>query len=283
MCRWLGMISVRASSVYAPLLETDKSLWRQSFRREDQRQEDGWGLAWYPAAGRGARVFKSPGPLPREKTFLAGVARRAAGRVALFHLRRASNPRGLPLSRLRGRRHAQPFTDGAWTFAHNGSIPFPDQTARLLGRWRSRVKGNNDSEVLFWLLRRCLAESSSMPRALLNVRRLLRSVSKKTGGVRPHGGLNILLSDGRRLWAYTETPEGRRAASLCSPEWPYFQLAFLPAEDRLWVASEPVWSGAPWRPLRSGELLRAEIRRRGGGGGDGGGGVAWQRTRIVTV
>jgi glutamine amidotransferase len=263
MCRLLGLISSRKRSAFGPLVETDKSVWRQSFAQPRQKQLDGWGMGWYP--GPLPRVFKSKGPLPHEKARLQRIAGRAQGHVALFHLRRASNPRGLSSSRLRGVRNTQPFREGRWMFAHNGSIPFPDQTARRLGPFQKKVKGLNDSEVLFWLILREIQRTGSVPSALKQARRILRRVfaGEAPGkGRTPHRGLNILLSDGNRLWAYAEAPAGfsSKAGGLCSPRWPYFQMAFLPSDDHVWVASEPLWSGPAWRRLRSGELL--EIRRR---------------------
>jgi predicted glutamine amidotransferase len=281
MCRVMGVFSGRSTSAFAPLVETDKSLWRQSTAQPRQRQEDGWGLAWF-RGDKGPRVFKSSGSLPREKKRWTDAARRAQGKIILSHIRRASNPRGLPLSRLRGKNNAQPFLDGRWVFVHNGSIPFPDDAARFLGAWRKKVRGLNDSEVLFWLIRKEMDRSGSVRRALSRVRTILREVHRRSirknpeGAASFHGGINILLSDGVRLWAYAETPPSPRAGrtkSLCSPEWPYYRMAFLPEADRVIVASEPLWRGARWRALNSGELLEVGFSKHAG--------VAWKKSKII--
>ncbi len=276
MCRLLGLFSLRRSSAYGPLLETDRSLWRQSFADPKQPQGDGWGLAWYEGAR--PRLFKSSGPLVRQKAILGRAAARARGRIILFHLRRASNPRGLPLKRLRGRLQVQPFCFGPWSFVHNGSLPHPDETAARLGPYRRRVRGLNDSETLFWLLMRELKTGRDVAAALRRARRALKDVCRRSAPPDGspaffHWGLNVLLSDGERLWAYAEAPPGaREARALCSKDWPYFDLAFLPAPDRVWVASEPLWTGPRWRRVRSGELL--EVRRDGDR-------VRWRKKKLV--
>lgn len=269
MCRLLGLFSVNDSSAFAPLLETDKCLWRQSFADPRRRQTDGWGLAWH-RDGR-PLVFKSAGDLARERPLLRRAADRARGRAVLFHVRRASNPRGIDPAGLKGARNVQPFRFGRWSFVHNGSIPFPDSVARTLGPWARRLRGLNDSEVLFWLLMREIRRTGSVPSALVRARRALAAARPAPGS--PHGGLNVLLSDGERLWAYAEAPAGFRGGSLLSPERPYFRMAFLPTPDRLWVASEPPWSGAHWRSVGSGELL--EARRDGGK-------IIWCKNKVRT-
>jgi predicted glutamine amidotransferase len=280
VCRLLGFFSSDKTNAFAPLTETDKSIWRQSIADPRQRQEDGWGIAWYEVPGLPPGVVRSARPLPRQKPLLEQTAARARGQISLFHLRRASNPRGLPRHRLRGLINVQPFRDGAWTFVHNGSIPFPDETAKTLGALRRRIRGRNDSETLFWALRRELHRARSVPRALRGLRRRLKHVfetnrRKKAGTAWHHRGLNILLSNGRALWAYAEAPpvknRGARPSALCTKDWPYFQLAFLPGRDRVWVASEPLWAGANWRPIRSGELLEIGSRE---------GRVVWRKYRL---
>lgn len=316
----LAVVSSRLTSASAPLVQTDRSLWRQSFARKGQVQRDGWGVAWY--AGPRPHVFKSAGPLPEQKELLRRAARKAVGRSVLFHLRRASNPRGLPMARLRGRRNLQPFCFGRWTFAHNGTIPFPDETARRLGTLRRRLRGLNDSEVLFWLIMKELRDrGGAVPAAVRAVRRVLKQVAadfsarprppeelnmgrpgrgpkrgtgRQTGTLRRrkafHAGLNILLTNGRVLWAYSEEPaphwkgrpggppwktsgEARPPGGLCSPKWPYWRLAFLPTPAGVWVASEPLWSGAAWKAVRSGELLKISEKRAGV--------VVWKKTRLA--
>lgn len=280
----LAVVSSRIMSAAAPLIETDLSLWAQASARPDQLQRDGWGLAWYE--GERPAVFKSPGPLAGQKGLLRRAAARAAGRRMLFHLRRASNPRGLPLAKLRGRRNLQPFTFGRWTFAHNGTIPFPDEAARRLGAFRKRLRGLNDSEVLFWTVMKELRKRGSVPAALKGARRALKDVA---GGKPFHRGLNILLCDGRTFWAYCEPPPAgpvkgpganafpsgvkkKPPEALASRGWPYWRLAYLPTPGAFWVASEPAWSGAPWRRMRPGELL--EVREKAGE-------VVWKITKIV--
>jgi predicted glutamine amidotransferase len=258
----LALFSVRRGSAFAPLLETDKSLLRQASIRRDQLQRDGWGVAWRESPSTLPEVFKSPRPLADDRAALRRAARRAQGTSVLFHLRRASNPRGLPIARMRGRRNLQPFSYGKWMFAHNGTVPFPDAAARRLGRFSGRVRGLNDSEILFWLIMKELAAGAGVPAAIRRTRRTLARVARETSpGAAPHLGLNVMLSDGKTFWAYAEAPAGARGTALATPDRPYSELAYLATPDRLWAASEPVWTGGDWRSLRSGELLAARVAR----------------------
>ena len=52
--------------------------------------------------------------------------------------------------------HTQPFSFGRWLFAHNGTLFIPREVREALGPLGRPIKGNNDSEVLFyWLMKHC--------------------------------------------------------------------------------------------------------------------------------
>jgi hypothetical protein len=127
------------------------------------------------------------------------------------------------------------------------------------------------------MLVRGLAAVRPLAAALRRVRRALREIGAAEGGARGrrffHGGLNVLLSDGRSLWAYAEArPGAGRSSCLMTPGRPYFRMAFLPLEDRVWAASEPLWSGGRWRGLNSGELLSVSTA---------GGKARWKKQKIA--
>ena len=65
MCRMIGIISVRPTSLYKYLVEDECSLLIQA---EKGKQSDGWGIGYYE---RGKlRIFKSPRPVYEEKELL---------------------------------------------------------------------------------------------------------------------------------------------------------------------------------------------------------------------
>ena len=91
--------------------------------------------------------------LSNSKELAEKIAKKSAAKVVIAHIRAASNPLKLPMKKLIAKEHSQPFGWLQFSFAHNGvlNIAAPARE-KLLGPFRSRLKGNNDSEIYFWLL-----------------------------------------------------------------------------------------------------------------------------------
>jgi predicted glutamine amidotransferase len=251
----MAQLSVRPEDAWTPLAGSPCSLLAQSGLVPGREQEDGWGLAHYPPGSRTPRVVLGPGAAYRSR----GRFRRAAGargRIVLGHVRAASNPRGLPKSRLLGRRNVQPFVAGRWAIAHNGALNQPDSVARRLGPLRRELKGVNDSEVLFLLFRRELARTRDPLRAFeAGVRELWAAWEEAGRPPRPpYRGLNVVASDGRALYAFCHSP-GIAARAFCGRR-PWGRMAVRPGRRRLLVASERLGRRG-WRELGETEALRA--------------------------
>ncbi|RLE97425.1 MAG: hypothetical protein DRJ96_03940 [Thermoprotei archaeon] len=254
MCRMLGLISVRPVDAAKYLVEDECSLLAQAIKGD---QGDGWGVGYY-ACGE-PRVVKSPRPVWEEAERFKRVASQAASHIIIAHVRKASNPRGLPRERLIGLENTQPFHHGRYLFAHNGTIYVPDEAAAMLGEYRRIIKGVNDSEVYFAHLVKALEECGDVVEALREVEAALWRALRASGSGRdtPYSSLNAIFSDGVRLYALTLYRKGRDMKSLCYRDAEYFRMAYRHEGDTLVVASERTCSGG-WSLLNNGELLIAE-------------------------
>jgi predicted glutamine amidotransferase len=259
MCRLFGLLGGRRAAPSPWLLEAPASLLFQANARSDQLQSDGWGIGWYdrtrnPRVERGVRGAYEPGEVERFRS----AAGRARGPLVVAHLRHASNPMGLPQSRLIAMENVQPFAHASYMFAHNGMISLPRETRPRLGKFQENVKGVNDSEVLFWLFAKHVEALGDPVTAFARTREELAQVweAAEPRPPRPYSGLNILFSRGpNELWAFCNSL-GEHGASLTDPKRPYYEMGFRTDARELIVASEPFDPANPeWKPLKNGEYL----------------------------
>jgi len=263
MCRLFGLLGGSLTPAEPWLLSTDRSLLAQSNATPETAQRDGWGIAWYPET-RTPRVVKGVGGAfePGELERFSGAARLAKGPVAIAHLRHASNPMGLPKARLVGLENCQPFAFQSYLFAHNGEIRFPRQTRPYLGKFESRIKGVNDSEVLFWLFVKHL---ETLGEPLLAYERTVADLVQvwvEQGGPPegPYTGLNVLFSRGpNELWAFCHW-RGEHGGGLLDTKRPYYEMTYTADAKRLVVGSERFDSkGADWRPIGNATYLSGHV------------------------
>lgn len=266
MCRLFGQVSLAPRTASDYLAEAPRSLLRQSRARPADLQQDGWGLAYFPAPGR-ARVRKSPLPVFDEAPRFVLAASRARSRVVIGHIRAASNPRGVAPKRLISLLNTQPFTDGRWAFCHNGTLQIPDEVAKLLGPYRSRVESLNDSEVYFWQLRKFIDAKGG------DVAAALKACARETWGVwaacrsrypkkkAPYTGLNALVSDGRGLYALSHYPSRPGHKAFFSGQ-PWGVMSLAKRGDRVLICSEDMDSGS-WDRLGPGAVVVSAVPKGG--------------------
>lgn len=263
MCRLLGVLSPEEISARPWLLDSERSLFFQSNVAPEKAQKDGWGIGWFDAEGRihvqkGIRgAFE-----PKEKEHFRLIAGTARSRNFIAHLRHASNPLKLPREQLLSLANSQPFDDGDTLFGHNGSIPLPNETRKLLGTLDARVRGVNDSEVLYWLLVKHFRESGDPLQSFVAARRDLLSVWEKSGSREGEAwsALNILFAPSPdELWAFCNYL-GEHGHNLCDEGQPYYQMSYQETPAGLVVGSEPFDSHRErWNPLPDGHFLHARI------------------------
>jgi predicted glutamine amidotransferase len=263
MCRLLGVLSPNEEPGRRWLLDSERSLFVQSNVNPEMAQKDGWGIGWFDAEGRihlqkGVRGAFEPG----EKEHFRLVAGSAKSRNLIGHLRHASNPMKLPLEQLLALPNSQPFEDGQTMFAHNGAIPLPRETRKVLGPLDAKVHGVNDSEVLYWLIQKHYRTTGDVLQSYHAARRELITVWEQNG--RPAGGpwsgLNVLFAPmPDELWAFC-CYEGDHGHNLCDAGQPYYQMSYQETPTSLVVCSEPLDSHREnWNALTNGQFLRARI------------------------
>jgi predicted glutamine amidotransferase len=262
LCRLFGAVSVNKIDANGLLRSAPQSLLSQSHVDRKRKQGDGWGIGWFE---RGQpRIFKSPKPIYRDQAALRRAAFRARGKVLVGHVRWASNPLKLKRSELIGPVHTQPFAHDRWLFAHNGTLLIPREVRARLGPLAKHIKGNNDSEVLFYWLMKHWKTGNVMK----SIRKSIRGLHQIWGQCRsrypifkhPYHGLNWVLTNGQTLIALCAVnPAGfGKAKALCSRQQPYYQLQYKHDGDGLVVASEPLDGSSSWKPMRHGEVLIAD-------------------------
>jgi predicted glutamine amidotransferase len=266
MCRLFGLLTTRDEPSEPWLVHSERSLLAQSHVTPEVAQPDGWGIGWFTSTGRtrvekGARGAFEPG----ERERFVQAAKDATGSLVIGHLRHASNPLHLAPEQLIGLENSQPFETHTTLFAHNGSIPFPVETRPMLGVHEPKVRGVNDSEVLFWLLYRNTVEHQDPLRGYVHTVEDLYRVWEGNGRppIPPFSGLNVLYSRGPdELWAFCQWT-GDHGEGLFDASRRYYEMAYDAKPHRLVVGSEPFdRESAAWKSLRSGEYLHA--RRENG-------------------
>ena len=262
MCRLFGLLSATEESPEPWLVRSDRSLLAQANVSPEDAQKDGWGIAWLTDAGR-ARVEKGTGCAAEEgeRERFAQAARDADGPIVVGHLRRASNPLHLSHEQLIGLENSQPFDTHTTLFVHNGGIPFPIETKPFLGLHEPKVKGVNDSEVLFWLLVRNTEEHNDplvgFVRTVEDLVRVWEAMGRPE--IPPFSALNVIFSRGPdELYAFAQWT-GDHGTGLIDESRRYFELAYEATSHRVVVGSEP-FDGAKgeWKSLKSGEYLHAK-------------------------
>ncbi len=263
MCRLLGVLSPAVISAKPWLVDSDRSLLVQSNVTPETAQREGWGIAWFDVTGQVHLQKGIHGAFePNEKEHYLLVAGTAAGRAMVGHLRHASNPLRLPRADLLALPNSQPFEDGRVIFAHNGAIPLPLETRKLLGPLDQNIRGVNDSEVLFWLMMKDYRENGDPLHAYVEAQKELVRVWEDAGGPEPgpYSGLNVIFATGQEdLWAFCAF-DGEHGTSLCDAGQPYYEMSYQQTDQTLVVASEPTDSHRErWNPLRNGRYLHARV------------------------
>jgi predicted glutamine amidotransferase len=216
MCRVFGCVAAEPVSIRHELLEAENPLIRQS-----EEHDSGWGMAVYERAG-GAEpeLVRFAEAAHADGEFLKATSMR--GRIFNVHVRRATMG-ALSLE------NTHPFSLGSYTLGHNGTIlRYP----QLLTPEMRRPEGDTDSEHLFNLL----MHDFDPAKPVASLRRTMRTAVQCS----PFSGLNVLFSDGEKLYAY---------------RLGMFELHWLARPGQLLVASEQVTEEPGWHSVQQDVLL----------------------------
>jgi predicted glutamine amidotransferase len=234
MCRLFGAAASAPINVRFELLESDNSVLRQS-----ERHDSGWGCVFYRDHEPTVRRF----PVAAHEDAGFTEATTAEGDLIVVHVRRATVG-GLSLA------NTHPFTDGPYSYCHNGTIL---KAAQLEPLARRRPAGDTDSERFFNLLMEKLDPEDIEG----TLRETVREVCRRC----KFSALNLLLCDGRRLYAYRfgvyELFWLVRNTDLDADTKTHYHLHMERprGEHVVLVASERLTDDEPWTPFEQDELL----------------------------
>lgn len=189
--------------------------------RQSEEHDSGWGMAVYERAdGAQPRLVRFPEAAYADDEFVEATDLR--GRIFNVHVRRATMGR-LALE------NTHPFCLGSNTLGHNGTIV---RYPRLLTPEMKRPEGDTDSEHLFSLLMHDFDPGDPVAG--------IRHAMGRAVRCSPFSGLNILFSDGERLYAY---------------RLGLFELHWLARPGQLLVASEALTKEDGWHSVQQDVLL----------------------------
>lgn len=211
MCRWLAY-SGNPIHPAEMVLHPKHSLVAQSLDSSlgaTTVNGDGFGVGWYPTPIGGEEqqppaVFRSIEPAWNDEN-LREITRSVHSHLFFAHVRAATAP---PVQRT----NCHPFRHGDWLFMHNGALAaFADVRRELTllvdPSLYPSILGTTDSEALFHLaLTHGLQDDpvAAMERAVGTVETVGR-----TNGIRFPVQMSVAVTDGKTVWAFRYSSEGR--------------------------------------------------------------------------
>lgn len=263
----LAQIAPAPRSARPSLVDAEFSLLKQADADPKNPQTDGWGVAWFDAAGR-PHLEKSGGSAARERERFARAADAAVSTIVVAHIRAAS--RGIPVDDA----HAHPFIDDGWIFAHNGSLTIRREVAAELGARRARLKTDSDSEVYFQQflkhLDACGEPARAFERCVEEDWRLWENCRDRYPDAdAPYTALNALAADARGVHALCHAARrGLAECGVCHADQPWSVMSLAERDGIALISSEGVDAG-DWTRLSPPESVsfsiiggRVETRRR---------------------
>lgn len=230
----------------------------KEFSAGDQENADGWGLGWYP--DRSLAIVKEPRKWreSRYAQFLCDYPG-LQSRILIAHIRHQT--RGGPPNHADTHPFGRELGGREYVLAHNGTL---DNRVWELPLGPARPIGGTDSERAFCFLLHEIAQRGRALETELDWRWLHGLV----GALNAMGQLNILLSDGERLFAYHDLGGWKglylRKVRISDHQLRHFEDEALSvdiegesANRGHVIASRPL-SASGWHSFRRGELVVLE-------------------------
>jgi predicted glutamine amidotransferase len=243
MCRWLAY-SGTPVPLEELLLRPKHSLIDQSLHSQQGAETtngDGFGIGWYGSSGEPG-VFKSIEPAWNDRN-LREIAGHVESHLFLAHIRASS---GTPVQQT----NCHPFRHGKWLWMHNGSIARFHEVKRDLmlavdPSLYPDVEGSTDSEAFFFLAL-TLGLEDDPPAAVERAVGMIEHVGRTHGITHPIQ-MTVATTDGRSVWAFRYSTEGRSRSLFFSTRVDTLKAQYpdnpvlhgLSDESRL-VVSEPL-------------------------------------------
>ena len=243
MCRWLAY-SGSPLSIEDLLYRPEHSLIDQSLHSQlgaETTNGDGFGVGWY-GSGETPGVFRSVEPAWNDRN-LRELAGHVESPLVFAHIRASS---GTAIQQT----NCHPFRHGRWLWMHNGLIHDFHEVKRDLAlavdpSLYSSIEGSTDSEVFFHLALTFGLEDDP-PAAVASAVGLIEAVGRDHGVEHPIQ-MTVATSDGKRVWGFRYSSEGKSRSLFYSTDVPTLRelhpeveiLAELSEESRL-IVSEPL-------------------------------------------
>ncbi len=243
MCRWLaytGSPVLIHQALYTPAHSLiDQSL--HSRLGAETTNGDGFGLGWYDDEGTPG-VFRSIEPAWNDQN-LQELTAHIRSPLFLAHIRAA-------IGSAVQQTNCHPFRHGNRLFMHNGFIDGFDEFKRELvlaidPSLYPKIRGQADTEVLFYLAL-TLGLEDDPPEAIARAIGMVEEAGARHGVKYPFQG-TIATSDGKRLWAFRYSTEGKSRSLFFSRDirtlrelYPERQILHDVSEDARLVLSEPI-------------------------------------------
>lgn len=188
MCRLLGMVANRPADLEFSL---------KKFKDLARDNPDGWGIGWYE--NNRPKTFKQGISALDSRSELARISKTVRSRIIIAHVREGTG--AVPADR-----NSHPFSYKNWLFVHNGSLDREYLLPLLDAEYRLAIQGETDSEIYFyWLLQNIIGCGN----IVFGIIQALKGIMP-----RPYTGLNFLLSDGCRLYAFRYSKKSKDYYSL---------------------------------------------------------------------
>jgi len=243
MCRWLaysGTPVLLEDLLYKPA----HSLIHQSLHSRlgvETTNGDGFGVGWYGERDTPA-LFKTTEPVWNERN-LREIAGHVRSGCVFAHIRAST---GTPVQRT----NCHPFRYRGWLWMHNGAIARFEELKRELmlaidPSLYPAVEGSTDSEAFFYLAL-TLGLEDDPPAAVERAVGFIEHAGRSHGIEHPIQ-MTVATTDGRRVWVFRYSSEGRSRSLFYSTSVHTLRARFpdnpilhrLSEETRL-VVSEPL-------------------------------------------
>jgi predicted glutamine amidotransferase len=255
MCRLFCSLSTKDVSPEKMLFDSKYSIVKQA---KEQGHRDGWGFASF-GSGRLDFLIKQTSPLEETWGTAKHITKEHPTTCSTFFVRDASNPLALDKSSILTIDATQPFTYGNLIFMHNGLVRKPDKVMQKIENAAMQPRSKNDSEVYFILLMKLWEKHDDIKRAFVEAEKFICDVYEKNkvpeDGPDAYSSLNCIVTDGTRIYAFNRYKR-QIQKGLSDSKRDFYKMAFLAADDRIIVSSEPLDEGK-WQEIGDGKFLEA--------------------------
>ena len=172
-----------------------------SLKHQAKKNPDGWGLSYYDN-NHELHVFKAPYSAENSSNF-AEISHLIKAKVFLSHIREAST--GNPIIE-----NCHPFHHNGFVMAHNGLMPEfnimnvrNDVMNNITRKWRKEIKGETDSEAIFYLIMSKIKNDRSVGKIKVAIKNALYSLEKIYYSDVPTSDspiFNLILTDGDDMY-----------------------------------------------------------------------------------